>query len=90
MARKKLALMAFEAGEGPWVRATGEESGVKVSLLKDGESVGMEVEGAIGATHCFTGTTAIQLLAGQMYRFVKRVPEGSKPSKTCVEVLLNG
>lgn len=90
MARKKLALVAFEQGEGPWVRATGDERAVQVSTLKDGEQVSMWVEGSIGGVHCSTGLTAIQLQAGQMYSFHKTVPEGTKPSKTCVEVLLNG
>lgn len=90
MARRKLALVAFEQGIGPWVRAQGNEREVNVVTLKDGERVSMEVEGLVGYYHCVAGLTPIQLVEGQMYRFHKTVPEGVKPSKTCVEVMLNG
>ena len=90
MARRKLALVGFERGAGPWIRATGHENGVWVPELKDGELVCMEVENLLGYQHCFAGMTAIRLSAGQMYRFLKTVREGVKPSKTSVEVILNG
>lgn len=90
MARKKLGLVNFMQGEGPWIRATGFEREVKVTTLKDGEQVGLEVEGQIGSVHCLAGLTPVHLHEGWMYRFVKQVREGVRPSKTCVEVMLNG
>lgn len=88
--RRKLALLGFEQGEGPWITALGSEREVRVTPLKDGESVSLEVEDQIGYQHCFTGTTTIQLSEGCRYRFLKKVPEGVKPSKTTAEVLLDG
>lgn len=88
--RKNLALLAFEEGEGPWIRAKGNESGAQVRGLVDGEELCMEIEGLYGGLHLREGTNRITLRSGQMYRFVKKVSEGQKPSKTCVEVILNG
>lgn len=88
--RRKLALVAFEQGEGPWIIALGTEHQVQVTNLKDGEQLGLEVDGLVGKIHCFAGLTSIHLEKDWKYRFTKSVPEGWKPSKTCVEVLLNG
>lgn len=90
MARKKLALCAFEQGTGPWVRADGTEREVHITPLKDGEMVSLEIEGLVGYMHLKTGHSPVQLQDGQMYRFHKTVPEDTKPSKTTVEVYLNG
>lgn len=90
MARKKLALLAFMEGDGPWIRAKGNESGVQVHGLNAGEDLCLEIEGKIGGMHLMAGVQHIELKEGQMYRFVKHVPEGQKPSKTTVEVILNG
>jgi hypothetical protein len=89
VSRKKLALAGFEQGEGPWIRARGTESHVSTSQLKEGEILCLEVEGSIGGLHLHTGTCIVQLHEGQMYRFTKKVPEGQRPSKTCVEVIFN-
>lgn len=87
---KKLALLAFEQGEGPWIRARGNESGAQVRGLDAGEQLCLEIEGRSGGLQLQAGVNRIVLIAGQMYRFTKLVPEGKKPSKTSVEVLLNG
>lgn len=88
--RKKLALLAFLEGEGPWIRAQGNESGAQVRGMEAGEEVCLEIEGEIGKIQLASGVNRISLKAGQMYRFTKQVPKGQKPSKTCVEVILNG
>lgn len=88
--RKKLALLAFEVGEGPWIRARGNESGAQVRGLGEGEQLCLEIEGAVGGILLQPGVNRITLKPDQMYRFTKKVPEGQRPSKTCVEVILNG
>lgn len=88
--RKKLALLAFECGEGPWIRANGNESGAQVRGLEEGEELCLEIEGLDGGLQLRSGVNRITLQARQMYRFTKKVREGQKPSRTCVEVLLNG
>ena len=88
--RKKLALLAFEQGEGPWIRAQGNESGAQVYGLEEGERLYLEIEGLIGGLHLHIGINKLRLEKGLVYRFTKRVPEGQKPTKTSVEVILNG
>lgn len=83
-------LLAFEKGEGPWVRALGSESGAHVTGLGDGEKLCLEIEGQIGGKFLKAGISHIELKRNQMYRFTKTVPEGQRPLKTSVEVILNG
>lgn len=88
MSRKRLALVAFEQGDGPWLFAKGDEDKVAVNPILVGEQVSLELDKPSGIIHCQAGLTPVNLRPGQRYRFVKRVPEGAVPSKTCVEVLL--
>ena len=90
VARKKLALVAFERGDGPWIRAEGNEREVSVLSLNAGEKLGMEIEGAVGCRHLHVGLNPLKLVEGQMYRFTKEVPDGERASKTCVEILTHG
>lgn len=85
---KKLALVAFEKGEGPWIRARGDEYAAVVKPLADGEVLLLEKQNnSIFALPM--GETLIRLERHQMYRFVKTVPEGQKPTKTSVEIMIN-
>jgi hypothetical protein len=86
--RKRLALVGFEKGDGPWIRARGDERQIGVTALKEGEELCLEVEGSSETLALKAGLNTISLEAGQMYRFTKKAPEW--PSKTCVEVILNG
>lgn len=90
MTRKKLALVGLEQGEGPWIRASGNELRVCVTELKAGEDLRLEIEGLVWGQHLTSGVNPLSLQAGQLYRFTKRVPEGQRPTKTCVEVIVNG
>lgn len=85
-------MVAFEEGEGPWTLTKGNECGVQVLGLKDGESLHLETDsGSSGTSIQFSsGVTAIFPANSKRYRFVKKVPEGIAPSKTSVEVLING
>jgi hypothetical protein len=85
-----MGMAAFEQGEGPWVVATGKETAVRVGPLKEGEMLSMEVEGLLGFRHLLLGVSPIQLKKGQRYRFIKKIPENARPSRTCVEVILDG
>lgn len=87
-ARKRLALVAFERGEGPWNIAKGNESAVVVHPVLAGEEVTLEVDGQIGKLHCPSGLTPIKLRKGDRFRFVKTVPQGVTPSRTCVELIV--
>jgi len=86
--RKRLALVAFEQGDGPWLVAKGDEDRVAVHPVLVGEQVSLELDKPSGIIHCQAGLTPIELKRGQRYRFTKKVPEGAVPSKTCVEVFL--
>jgi hypothetical protein len=87
--RKRLALVAFEQGEGPWLVAKGDEDRVAVGPVLEGEQVSLVVDGPTPTViHCEAGLTSVTLRRSQRYRFVKQVREGITPSKTCVEVLL--
>lgn len=89
MPRKRLALVSFEKGDGPWLVAKGDEDQVAVHPVLVGEQVSLELDKPAGIIHCQAGLTPIQLVRGQRYRFIKKVPEGATPSKTCVEVILH-
>lgn len=87
MARKRLALVAFEEGEGTWLIAKGDEEGVAVNPLFEGEQVSLHIYGLTDIVICQAGLTPVSIKRGHRYRFVKVVPDGTTPSKTCVEVL---
>lgn len=89
MPRKRMAVAAFEQGEGPWVVATGKETAVKVSPFKDGEMVSLEVDGLVGYHHLMAGLSPITFAKGQKYRIHKTVEAGVRPSRTCVEIQIN-
>lgn len=89
MARKRLALVAFEKGEGVWVNGKGDESAVWVTQLLEGEQIWLEVDGLSDTTILQTGLSPVSIPKGAKYRFVKTVPDGLTPSKTCVEVIIN-
>lgn len=87
--RKRLALVAFERGEGSWLIAKGDEDKVAVGPVLEGEQVSLELDGLKPSViQCQAGLTPVEFRRGQRYRFVKKVREGVVPSKTCVEVLL--
>jgi hypothetical protein len=90
--KKRVCLLSVEAGEGPWIVSTGEESAVRAGPLKEGEQLVLEVTGLSGANvHFEGGLSRLALNPGLRYRFVKCVGEGVKvPSKTCAEVIFNG
>jgi hypothetical protein len=89
---RRLALLSEDSHEGPWTRASGSESAVRVKGL--GESiVGMEVhlrpEGTLFLV-CQEGVTPLQdFNPGEWlrYRAIKRA-SGSTTALTTVEVLL--
>lgn len=88
MARRRLALVAFEHGEGVWLAGKGDEEAVRVHPLFEGEQVILEIDGLSDTVLLQGGLSPVSIQAGVRYRFVKKVPEGAVPSKTCVEVIV--
>ena len=89
MATVRLALVnVVGAYEGPWFRPKGNEVGVEVSELVDGEELWLEM----------AMTQALRLQSGftpftfeeQSYRFVKKIDPSCAPVPTLVRIHLNG
>lgn len=89
--RKRLGIIAFHKGEGPWILAKGDERGLQISGLKVGEVLLLESEIKDQRN------VPLALSEGNFldfpdritrYRFVKTVEAGVTPSSTCVEVVL--
>lgn len=70
--KTRLALVAFrEAGAGPWVRSRGNETGIRVQGLADGERViaFIEMEGVI-QLHSFMERNDTYLLPAKWTRIM--------------------
>jgi len=87
----RLAMVAcFGPHEGPWLRGRGNETGIRVICLGDGEVVDVEREQANGliTTESITSDGEVSVGAFKRIRFVKRCSgKGSKP--TTVELLIS-
>lgn len=94
--RSRLALVNCESGDGPWYHVRGDEHGIEVTGLRDGERVWLRGEGVVGSTgflpiyYTQPGSYRIDLAGVSRFRFTKEYDSGVQPSKTCVEVLTNG
>jgi len=89
--KKRVCLLSVEAGEGPWIVSTGEESAVRAGPIKEGEQLVLEVVGLSGVVMVFEdGLSRLALDSGLRYRFVKHAGDVKSPSKTCAEVVYNG
>lgn len=95
MAKTRLALVACKtASEGQWTLAKGNESGVKVSHLGEGERVRLDIETEADKHSIYfdsTGSFALRELPRFVrYRVSKEVRGGTVASPTTVEIELNG
>lgn len=95
MPKSRLALVNCEYGQGPWLRATGRETAVRIEgLVKGEECVSVLCHGGEGRNSAlafmFTEPGTFPLDLSNMIEFCvkKDVLNGGIPSKTCVEVLL--
>lgn len=95
MANKRLALVAcLGDAEGPWTLAKGNESGLSIYPLNEGETIWLDVVGKDGSTaniaHRSTGMFSLSFEDFAKYRIRKQVNGAAVRSYTTVEVLLNG
>lgn len=93
MATRVALVACMNAAEGPWTLAKGNETGVKIVHLVDGERVGVEMKiGDLSDTHFFglPGTFPLPWKRMERYRVIKQVDDGVRPSPTTVEIVLNG
>lgn len=90
----RVALVACEqATEGPWTLAKGNEQGIKIVQLGEGERISLEVkiDGIFGfATFDQAGSFSLPWSRFDRYRVVKEVNDGVRGSPTTVEMILNG
>lgn len=93
MATRVALVACSESTEGPWTLAKGNESGIKIVHLLEGERVSLEVkvDGIYGvATFDQPGSFPLPWSRFDKYRIVKEVDSGVRGSPTTVEVILNG
>lgn len=95
MAEYRLAMVAcLDAVEGPWTFAKGNESGIEIVHLLEGERIRMDLdyEGALAHLEFETpGAFPLVVAAGfRRYRVCKLSDEGVPKSPTTVKVKLNG
>lgn len=95
MAKTRLALVACKtASEGQWTLAKGNESGVKVAHLGEGERVRLDIETESDRTSIYFDVTGSFVLLDVprfvRYRVSKEVKSGAAASPTTVEIELNG
>jgi len=80
-----------EMADGPWIPAKGNEVGVKIVHLMEGELVRLETKFE-GSTEYYEFTAPGQFPfpsnSVEKYQITKHVKEGVDPSPTRVEVLL--
>lgn len=90
----RLALTnCVNAYEGPWHNAKGNEKGLEIIYLLEGERIELELS-ADGASHKSTysspGLFPFPQVPFNRYRVNKQVDEGVQSSPTIVRVQLNG
>ncbi len=97
MEKTRTALVAcVDNTEGAWAFLKGNEKGIRVSQLADGERVLLEVKasspGIPGEKHVFDeeGSFPFGFQRFNRYRVGKTVRNDSIPKPTTVEILLNG
>lgn len=89
--RTRLGILGFYSGTGPWLTVKGDEQGVSVSGLKEGESLLLEAyrdEQQLVPIALNKGDFLDFPPKATKYRFVKEVQQGVPPSSTCVQVLI--
>lgn len=92
MATRMALVACIDATEGPWTLAKGNETGIKIVCLGEGERVGlrMEVEDVSDiAIFDSAGSYPFPWQGIKRYRVVKEVDDGVKGSPTTVEIILN-
>jgi len=80
-----------EATEGPWTLAKGNERELKISGLKDGEHIELQVlheDSTISFWHVKPGVFPFPQILIKKYRVVKHVSNGFTGSPTHVEIIL--
>ena len=90
----RMALVACDTTtEGPWTLAKGNEKGIKIIHMVEGERVSLEVE-VDGVSNIVTfdqpGSFPLQLDIFSRYRVLKQVDDAVRGSPTTVEIILNG
>jgi|ERR1043166_2308727 hypothetical protein len=94
MAGTRVVLAACrQSAEGPWVRANGHESQLKITGLAKGEHVILCTKsGELEESFVFYqgGVFPLPFQLMESYRVDKHVGVGVVPSSTTVEVILNG
>lgn len=95
MANKRLALVAcLSDAEGPWTLAKGNETGLCIYPLNEGEMIYLDIVETDGSQASIKyGSTGILELSFERitkYRVRKTVEPGAERSPTTVEVMLNG
>lgn len=91
----RLALLGcHDPYEGPWTRAKGNETGLEIAYLAEGEAVELELSGAHGLrsyTFSEVGCFTIPRTKFTRYRVCKRhLRIVEKPFPTIVRILLDG
>ena len=93
MATRVALVACSESTEGPWTLAKGNESGIKIIHLVEGEHVELHMEiGEVKDHSVFLSPGVFPLPWRRMdrYRVCKHVKDGVSPSPTTVEIVLNG
>jgi hypothetical protein len=93
MATRVALVACSETTEGPWTLAKGNESGIKIVHLCEGERVRLEVDVAgTSSTKTFdqSGSYPLQIDIFNKYRVIKEVDPEVRGSPTTVEIILNG
>jgi len=92
--KTRVALVAAKSSvEGVWCSSKGNESGVRIIHLVQGEHVRVDI--AVGelqdsALFCQPGVYPLPWKRFERYRVAKQVDDGVDPSPTTVEMVLNG
>lgn len=93
MATRVALVACIDATEGPWTLAKGNEVGIKISSLVEGERIELMMEvGELKESVTFdqSGTFPLFWRRMEKYRVCKLVKDGTKPGSTTVEIVLNG
>jgi hypothetical protein len=91
--KTRLALFAcYSNTEGPWTRAKGNELGIQILHMVEGEYIMVEMEiGDLKDTVVFNSPGVFPLPWKRLdkYRVIKKVTDGVAPAPTTVEIVLN-
>lgn len=93
MARTRVALVAcMSATEGPWTLAKGNESGIEIIHLLEGERIRLDIEVEKSLTSLFfaePGSYPVGFMDAERYRVSKELgDEVDRPAPTIVRILL--